>query len=697
MVSLSLKDIERGIGADLFRRPIITAVFNAFMLRLYYDTILVLPDSEPTQADRDDYERKSRFLNLDPPEPGSYDAEQLKKKAANHALIEHVAASAIFIFGHVSRLVGFAETIMWIALAIMFRLSGLPKIYAFEKLLLDLRISILPQSVRYIDRNVKLTSHPLAPLPKLVASRRGVPFMPLTIITAAETLTRETEDLLRLLRYINQMTIAYWTEDSVVLVGRNEELVQALCELHKKPVHVDLGWHIDVIENTALKLSITFIRNHFPPSQGSVPTIHHTTHNTSQSHNHHHVKPAAKSISESSRTVMPRPEGTEANVDEDVDEIVPENMSDSNSTAASSNANSVAVDFRQESNISPESNPVAHVQPSDALAGIPSISLAPSSDGSSSYGRHRTRYLEKLQKKSPVCAVSRRIVKVQLEMEATQRNVELLLISLDQFATICESPEPGKRHFNGKRFAIFAVGIFISLILILYYQNMKIDRPEIDLLTLAFAVYTIWMTVGKSAAFGEVEEETPLNTVTRENILMAFHGLVLIPKNVINICWIPEVYRRDRAESNDGNEKNNDDDSGSSSDSENSESSMVSSSVSKKMMPYVVSDVEVVDGSISLFEAAIYLNIYYHYGHLIKWKGPRLLLDRYDFSEEEGDNEGVGHIVAVDRVSRLGQLRYVGESRTLLRLGGGGRKKGCRHLGQVLRRVRRPCWIIGKL
>lgn len=515
MVSLDLKDLERGVGADLFRRPIVTAILNAFILRLYYSNVFEWPDDFGQDPDPEDDEEKGQFIILQPPAVGTYDAEEDAREKARQTILEHVSASFIYILTHLIVVVGIFETAAWIVAAFVFKLIGLPRIYAFEKLLLDVRTTVLPQTVRYIDRNVRLISRSSTKLPHLTATRRGLPFMPITIIAPSESLTRETATLLRLLRYLNRITISYWTEDALVLVGRNEDIVRALCNLNEQPVHIDLGWHRDVLEFTTYKLSITFTRE---------------------------------------------------------------------------------------------------------MAGVNADMPPP----------------------SPVRAVGNRVVVVQLYIETTSPNMELLLQSMDQFGAVCEAAEPGRRQFNGKRTAIYAIGIFVAIILMLYYQDGEspITKPSIDVLTLAVGAYTLWMTIGKSAALGETEEETLYNVVTRDNILLTYHGLTKVEDNVINTCWVPEVHREERAEPPE--------------------------------------DAVLEDGSISLIEAAIYLNIYLHYGHLIKWSGSRLILDRYRIKEEPDDPSGVGHVVAVDRVARFNLLRYRGESMTLKRLGGSGRHR-CRH------------------
>lgn len=567
MASLNLKDIERGLGGDLFRRPIVTSVLNALMLRFFLDNIFEFPDiTDPDQAQRE-HQRKSVFFDLDPPKPGTYDYEQLQRAQKKQNMSEHAFASLLFISTHLVLCLGFAETLAWLVVAVCFKLLGLPKIYVFEKLLLDIRVTLLPRSVRHIDKNVQLVSYVASSAPQFTVVRRGLPFMGITIITASQTLTRDSETMLRLLRFNNHISVTFFTSDTAVLVGRNQYLVDVLCRTETTPTMVDLGWHKDAIENTTYRMSVTFQNELLTPDveNNDSPVI------------------TAQSDSDSQRDT------------------------DSNLITGST---SIAVPYGQDVEQSLYLEHPSHAQ------------SAP----------------------SPVRACNRQMVKIQMKAQSTTRNLEMLLLSMDQFASVCEAPELGKRQFNGKRFAIFFVGVVAAVLLVLFYQDYELKKPEVDLLTLGFGVYTLWMTVGKSAVFGEVEEDTSLNLVTRQNILLAFHGLAAIPNNVVNVCWVPEVYRRDRGEPPKG--------------------------------------AEVMDGSISVLEAAIFLNIFVHYGHFIKWKGSRLVLDRYDIVEDYGDGEseadalakkyGIGHVVAVDRFQRLSQLKYCGESTTLQRIGADG-------------------------
>lgn len=231
---------------------------------------------------------------------------------------------------------------------------------------------------------------------------------------------------------------------------------------------------------------------------------------------------------------------------------------------------------------------------------------------------------------SGIQSVGRRAVVVELAAEFATHNLEVLVKSMNQYAAVCEAHERGLRLFNGKRLSIYAVGLFVSLALIVFYEGLPgLLKPSADVLTLAVGAYTLWMTVGKSAALGETEEVTTLSPYNRENVLLAYHGLAHIEDNVVNICWVPEVHR-------DEHEK-----------------------------PL---DADAVDGSISVLEAGIFLNIFEHCGHFVKWKGPRLQLDRMKVIA--GEDAGVGHIVSVDRMPHLNALGYERGETFVKRLGG---------------------------
>ncbi|KAI0559275.1 hypothetical protein FGB62_160g012 [Gracilaria domingensis] len=53
-MALSLHDLERGIGLDLLRRPIITAFLNACLLRFFTDVFLYPDDDDDGDDDDDD-------------------------------------------------------------------------------------------------------------------------------------------------------------------------------------------------------------------------------------------------------------------------------------------------------------------------------------------------------------------------------------------------------------------------------------------------------------------------------------------------------------------------------------------------------------------------------------------------------------------------------------------------------------------
>lgn len=528
-MSLSLKDIERGVGADLLRRPVATSTINAFILRFYHQNILEWPEDveqEPVspgpktiQNEIDDEDPLQKYYaqqSTSHKYMSVTDAEEAQRRAAQQAMIENVAAAFLFIFTHLLVIVGVAETIVWIVFAILFKLIGLPRVYAFEKLLLDVRAIVAPQSLRYVDRNIRLTRDDSRDLPRLQCVRRGPSLMSICVISPTETITRDTASMLRIFRYNTSIAVCYFTDDALVLAGRNKDVIESLTALNIRPVHVDLGWHRDVVEGTAYKLSVTFTK---------------------------------------------------------------------------------------------ESNEL----------------------------------VKRVNRPSPVQAVGARKIVVQLQVEASTQNLELLLKSLDQFSAVCEASEKGTRPFNGKRFSVYGIGIIVAFTLGAYYldEESKWYKPSVDVLTLAIGAYTLWMTIGKSALLGETEEDTEYNVTTRENVLLAYHGLAKVQSHVINTCWVPEVHREEHPEPEEGT--------------------------------------LLEDGSISLLEAAMYLNVYVHYGHVVKWKGPRLVIDRYKIVEEMDDEEGIGHVVEVQRVDNINSLRYEGESGRLKRLGGHGRLMcGCR-------------------
>lgn len=540
-MSLSLKDIERGVGADLLRRPVLISIANAYILRFYYDNILEWPDDirpvtdeymqntdiitshdENVRDAHDDHDPLQRHAQKVSPSQkylSITDAEEAQRRAVRQATLENVAAGFIFLLTHSLLIIGVVETVLWIIFAILFKLLGLPRVYAFEKLLLDVRALLLPQSIRFISRNIRLTRDASRDLPTLLRVSRGPSFMSIVVISPAETITRDTASMLRIFRYNNTFAITYFSDDVLVLAGQNKDIVEALTALNIRPVEVDLGWHKDVLEGTAYKLSVTFTKE-----------------------------------------------------------------------------NTHAV----------------------GMANAP----------------------------SPVRAIGTRTVVIQLNVEASTENLELLLKSLDQFPAVCEAAEKGRRPFNGKRFSVYGFGIVLAVSLAAYYTDFDDSedaesfwyKPSVDVLTLAIGAFTLWMTLGKSAVLGDTEEETEYNVTTRENILLAFHGLAKVHEHVINTCWVPEVHREEHPEPEEGT--------------------------------------LLEDGSISLLEAAMYLNMYVHYGHVVKWKSPALVIDRYQIEEDENIDGGVGHVVAVHRVNNINMLRYEGESQRLKRIGGHGRN-GC--------------------
>ncbi|PXF41791.1 hypothetical protein BWQ96_08485 [Gracilariopsis chorda] len=481
-MALRLHEIERGIGIDLLRRPVLVAFLNAFLLQLFADAFLHHDDEE---------EEKVKY-------------EAPKAGWAKSPLTEKLAATSIFFLAHLLMLVGFAESVGWALIAIVFKVLKLPRVYVLEKLLLDLRVMFLKPSVRYVKKTIRFQCRPGQKIPRLQTTRRGFGVFVITIVSSVESITRDTAALLHMLRYMNYPTYAYWTDDSVLLIGINRNIERALCNLASEPAVIDLGWHKDVIESTNLKVEAVFTK---------------------------------------------------------------ENLR--------------RVD-------------------------------------------------------SGIQSVGRRAVVVEIAAEFTTLNLETLVKSMSQYAAVCEAHERGIRLFNGKRLSIYAVGLFVSLALIVFYEGLGgLLKPSADVLTLAVGAYTLWMTVGKSAALGETEERTSLSTYNRENVLLAYHGLAHIEENVINICWVPEVHRDDH------------------------ESPL---------------DAEAVDGSISVLEAGIFLNIFEHFGHFVKWKGPRLQLDR--MKVVAGDDPGVAHIVSVDRMAHLNMLGYQKGETFVKRLG------GVRYVGQ---------------
>lgn len=472
-----LYEVERGIGVDLLRRPLFTSFVNAFMLSIFNGAFL-----QPNEDEEDESETQQN------------DGEGLVK----YELIEKLAASSIYLIAHLITVAGFVETFVCVAVALIFKVLRLPRVYAFEKLLIDVQVLLCKPSVRYIKKTVRFQCHPGQVLPGLQTTRRGFGFLVITIISCEETLTREAAALLQILRYTNITTAAYWTRDSVIFVGKNCAIERALCRIGSEPARIDLGWHKDVKESTTFKMEAVFSR---------------------------------------------------------------------------------------------ENRRVAD---------------------------------------SSIQLVGKRAVFVELCSEFSASALELLVKTMNQFAAVCEAYERGLRQFNGKRVSIYVVGGFISVTLIVFYEGFAgLLKPSADVLTLAIGAYTLWMTVGKSAALGETEERTTLSIVGRNNILLAYHGLAEVEPNVVNVCWIPETNREEREK---------------------------------------VGENDAVDGSISVLEAGLCLSIFEHYGHFVKWKGPRLKLDNLEVVV--GDDPNIVHVVSIRRLRNLSLLDYRREHMFRQRIGG---------------------------
>ena len=476
-MSLNLHDLERGVGTDLMRRPFFTSVINASLLRFFVESVYVSDDQ-----DDEDTEQGTEIKT-------SVDDEDEEKSWLQDPGVERALASTIFILTFLIKIIGYAETAVWAVVAIIFKILKLPKVYAFEKLVLDLSVVLWKESVRHIEKSIRFQSRPGQKIPQLEATRRGYGFMAITVISTRETLTRDTLAVLRMLRYMNKTTITYWTDESVTMVGLNDDIVKALCNLEHEPCAIDLGWHRDVFEGTNFKLKIIFTQ---------------------------------------------------------------ENMT--------------LVD--------------SHIK-----------------------------------------AIGKRVIMIELIAQFSTSNLQLVAKYLDQFAAVCEASERGRRSFNGKRTLIYFVGIFVAFALIAFYGDFDEDfksffRPSPDVLTLAVGAFTLWMTIGKSAALGDIDEQTVLTVYGRDNILLTFHGLAKVEKNVINTTWIPEVYRDEEPRTGGVNEQ--------------------------------------VDGSLSVLEAAICLNIFEHFGHFIRWNGPKLTLERYFVQPR--DDQFLGEVTEVRRIKRIAEL-----------------------------------------
>eukprot|EP00737_Agarophyton_chilense_P003531 gb/GEZJ01004158.1/.p1 GENE.gb/GEZJ01004158.1/~~gb/GEZJ01004158.1/.p1 ORF type:complete len:528 (-),score=72.42 gb/GEZJ01004158.1/:267-1850(-) len=496
-MTLNLREIERGIGIDLLRRPVLTATVNAFLLRLFVDAFL-----QPT--DEDDQDAHSTAYK-----------HQDDVGCADSALSEKLAASAIFLLTHLVQLIGLAESAVWAVIAVVYKAIKLPRVYGFEKLVLDLLVLLAKPSVYYVKKTLRFQCRPGQKVPHLQLTRSGYGRMVITVVSSTESLTRDTRALLQMLRYVNYSTVAFWTEDSVVMVGVNKPVERALCHLGSEPIRIDLGWHKDVVEGTNFKVEAVFTKEHL-------------------------------------------------------------------------------------------------------------------------------RVVE-----SGIQSVGRRAVIVELCAELRTTNLELLVKSMGQFAAVCEAYERGLRLFNGKRVTIYVVGLALCVALIVFYDGLPgLLQPSVDVLPLAIGAFTLWMTLGKSAALGETEEETIFTPHTSENVLLAYHGLARIEPHVRNVCWVPEVHREPQApDVADGGDDGGEGDGGVDFDYDEQHDK-----------PYELRRRRSgVDGSLSVLEAAVCLSIFEHYGNFVKWKGSRLRIDLYHV--RAGPTVGLAHIVGVQRIRSLAAMR----------------------------------------
>lgn len=565
-MSLSIHDIERSVGVDLLRRPVVASVINASILRFYLENLLLDPAEalEPTPKD---------VLDESP--------SLLRKE-----WVGKLVAVTVVVLTHIVAILGVVETAIWITLAILFKLIRMPRVYSFEKLILDIRVLIARGSVRYIDKKIRFCRIQTwaEELPRMEAHRQGVGAFTVTTMKVTDGLSRDSVALLRLIKYWNGWMIPYFGEDTLVFVGQRTEIVDGLCELGKRNLSLDLGWHLDVVEGTIFHMYVEFTRD---------------------------------------------------------------------------------------------------------LMG---------------------------DRESEVSVIGRRFISVLVEVETTTASVELMSHAMDEFAAVCETSERGTRPFNGKRLSIYMIGLVISVALIVFYEGSQgLWKPSVDVLTLAIGAYTLWMTVGKSAALGDTHERAEYDVVERKHILMAFHGLASLEKGLQHVCWVPEIYRPVREqedEENDGEDglvklgtpeldrvegitKKTLSESGNSRKSESFAPSSSRSSRSSRMSSNSRSGISTStsrrestetmrDGSISVLEAALCLSIFRHFGHFVKWKSEKLTLDRYVVIVEWK----MAHIEAVERMDEIQDVEDEGGALSygVTRIGGNGRAKRRR---AKLRRTRR--------
>lgn len=553
-MSLSLYDIERSVGIDLLRRPVIATVINASILRFYQENLFIDPDEVQDAAPKNDPSASPSLLQRE--------------------WVGKLFAVAIVLLTHIVAVLGVAESAMWSAFALFFNLVRLPRIYAFEKLMLDLRVWVARSSVRYVEKKVRFSEVQswVHELPRMEAHEQGVGGMVVTTVKITDGLSRDFVALLRLVKYWNGWMISYFGEETMVFVGRREEFVRGLCELGKRHLKLDLGWHRDVVERTVFRIKVEFARD-----------------------------------------LMARRE--------------------------------TEVEF-----------------------------------------------------------IGRRKVSVLVEAEATTSNVELMAHVMDGFASVCETSQRGTRPFNGKRFSIYMIGLAISIALIVFYEGAGgLVKPSADVLTLAIGAYTLWMTVGKSAALGETHEMAEYDVVGRRNLLMAFHGLASLEKDLKHVCWVPEIYRPTAEGEKEEEEEKRDVDehaelkgvefdrgdgliekvlsesgvsevfAGRSVSSRSNSSSSISTRRSHRSARSKRDEEGMRDGSISTLEASLCLSIFRHFGCFIRWKSEKLVLDRYVVMVE-GE---MAHVEGVERLDEIhdmetehGDLSYGVE-----RIGGNGRGK----------------------
>lgn len=514
-MSLSIHDIERSIGIDLLRRPFLTSTLNAAILCFFHENLALDPDAPPP-------------------------AEGEVPSILDRPIIARTTAALTALLARLVSLIGVLESLVWIVIAIFFKVVHLPRIYAFEKLILDLRVAFSKPSLRYIDKSLRFHLEPAVlsttTLPRFSSTRQGIAGLVITTVKCTENLSNDAIALFKLLRYSNDFNISYFHEDVWVVVGFNAHLIGSICSDGKLPVKLKMGWHRDCVENTIYKIDISFVP-----------------------------------------------------------------------------------------------------------------------------GRHYPRDTD-------VKYIGRRSVSIEVFTEFSSENLQLVAHMMDQFAAVGEGGDNWSRFFNGKRMAIYAVGLILALFLIVFYEGRQgLTKPSIDVVTLAVGAFTLWMTVGKSAALGETVESVYLDVERRQNFLLSYHGQARVSKGMVNTCWIPEIHRPIQKLP-----RNSDDVSSEAAAltsaalgkhlSAQSTCSLPPSSSSSSGSSFY----EIEDASITRLEAAVCLGIHSHFGHFLKWKGKNLLLDHYEI-EDEG---GLGHIKQVNRIESVQDMKYSEFHGPVLRLGG---------------------------